>query len=320
MANLEQRMPNLDLPKAVDSAALKQLAFFSTQIAQARRFHLQVHSGVRKRLSVASGGCEVCSADYEIHRRGFPYFGLEFVAGGMGQLELRGSTCRLVPGTLFSYGPGISHDITTDPDEPLVKYFVDFTGTAARKLLEAIPLPPGSAAQTFAPAEIMPIFDELIRSGSRNSLQSTAICAALLEALLLKLAETRMPLGSVESLAFDTYQRCRRELEEHALELRSLHELAERCGVDEAYLCRLFQRFEHQSPYQRLMRLKMSYVAARMHSPGTLVKQVAAELGFTDPYHLSRAFKSVFGVSPTQLVREQTRPGPQSGRAPPRGM
>jgi AraC-like DNA-binding protein len=31
---------------------------------------------------------------------------------------------------------------------------------------------------------------------------------------------------------------------------------------------------------------------------------VAAELGFTDPYHFSRAFKSVFGVSPTRLVRE----------------
>jgi AraC-like DNA-binding protein len=42
-----------------------------------------------------------------------------------------------------------------------------------------------------------------------------------------------------------------------------------------------------------------------MQTPGALVKQVAAELGFDDPYHFSRSFKSVFGLSPTKLVREQ---------------
>ena len=75
--------------------------------------------------------------------------------------------------------------------------------------------------------------------------------------------------------------------------------------MDGAYLCRLFRRFDHESPYHRLMRLKMSHAAARMQMPGTLGKQIAAELGFDDPYHFSRAFKSVFGLAPTKLVRER---------------
>ena len=305
-------MPNFDLSKkGPPEAAAGRPKFFSAQIAEARRFHLQLRPLPGKRLSVVCGGCERCAADYQIRRGTFPYYGLEFVAGGMGALTLRGKPYRLVPGTLFSYGPGVAHHITTAPGEPLVKYFVDFAGTGARKLLRAIPLSPGTVIQTSAPAEVMPIFDELIANGSKNTGQSLALCAALLEALLLKLAETQVPAGSVESAAFETYQRCRWELEAHALEIRSLRELAGRCHVDGAYLCRLFRRFDHQSPYHRLMRLKMSHAAVRMQMPGTLVKQIAAELGFDDPYHFSRAFKSVFGLAPTKLVREQ-RWGPRN--------
>lgn len=305
IANVVLRMPKVDL-----MSRSEQPKFFSAQIAEAKRFHLQLRPASGKRLSIVSGGVEHCADDYAIHRGTFAFYGLEFVTGGRGSLTLAGKTMRLVPGTVFSYGPGVAHDIVTDPDEPLIKYFVDFAGRDGLRLLRQVPLPPGSAIQTSAPAEIMPIFDELIRNGLKNTRQSMRICAALLEALLLKLAETHVPVGSVESAAFETYQRCRRELEQHALRIRSLEELADRCRLDVAYVCRLFRRFGHESPYQHLMRLKMSHAAARMQNPGTLVKEVAAELGFSDPYHFSRAFKMVFGMSPTHLVREQRQTQP----------
>jgi AraC-like DNA-binding protein len=299
-------MPKIDLSgSAASAAAAEQPTFFSAQIVQARRFHLQARARAGTHLRVVCGGCERCAPDYQVRRATFPYYGLEFVAGGKGALTLRGRRYRLSPGTLFSYGPGVAHHIAAVSGEPLVKYFLDFTGTRAAMLLRAIPLPPGTVIQTSAPAEVMPIFDELIANGSKNTPRSPDICAALLEALLLKLAETRMPPGSVESAAFDTYQRCRRELVEHALKIRNLRELARRCQVDEAYLCRLFRRFARESPYHRILQLKMSHAAARLREPGALVKQIAAELGFDDPFHFSRAFKGVFGLSPRNLVKEQ---------------
>jgi AraC-like DNA-binding protein len=60
----------------------------------------------------------------------------------------------------------------------------------------------------------------------------------------------------------------------------------------------LFRRYDHQTPYQFLLRLKMNHAAERLQSPGTLVKQVAEETGFADPFHFSRMFKSVLGLSP----------------------
>ena len=69
------------------------------------------------------------------------------------------------------------------------------------------------------------------------------------------------------------------------------------------YLCRLFRRYDQQTPYQYLMRLKMNAAAERLQDPGALVKQVAAELGFGDPFHFSRVFKSIFGLSPEAFRR-----------------
>jgi AraC-like DNA-binding protein len=68
--------------------------------------------------------------------------------------------------------------------------------------------------------------------------------------------------------------------------------------MDAAYLCRLFQRYDHQSPYQFLLRLKMNLAAEWLQPPDALVKQVAEHAGFSDQFHFSRAFKSVFGVAP----------------------
>lgn len=305
MAILEHWMSKIDL--ANDRLSDRRASppdFFSAQIAEASRFHLRLSSTSGRRLSVICGGLEYCAPDYQIKRTHFPYYAIEFVAGGRGGLRMQGKTVRLVPGSFFIYGPRIRHLIATDQQTPLVKHFVDFSGSSAAGRLRAIGLSPGSVHQSSAPAEVMPIFDELIRNGSKNTPQSSAICSALLEALLGKLSETRMQPGLVETAAFDTYQRCLRILEANAMETRSLQELSALCGIDQAYLCRLFKRFGHGSPYQRLLRLKMTRAAVRMQSPGTLVKQVAAEFGFADQYHFSRAFKSVFGVSPTRSVRE----------------
>jgi len=46
------------------------------------------------------------------------------------------------------------------------------------------------------------------------------------------------------------------------------------------------------------VRLKMRYAASLLLNPETLVKEVAHELDFSDPFHFSRSFKSVYGVSP----------------------
>ena len=250
---------------------------------------------------------EHCRPDYAIHRNTFPFYSIEYVARGSGELKLKGRTYNLQPGRLFAYGPRVPHHITGNPDDPLVKYFVDFSGTAALDLLRSCRLAPGQVGQVFPPNAPAPLFDELIESGLHVGRHGAALCAALLDSLVLKIAAAKAPLGGAETLAFTTYQQCRQLIERHFLRLRTLEEIAGECHTNNSYLCRLFRRYDHQTPYQYLQRLKMNHAAARLQEPGVLVKQVAAETGFADAFHFSRVFKNILGLSPDSFRRIRQR-------------
>ncbi len=277
--------------------------FFSPQVLEARRFYLDLAPAASKPVAVVCGGWERCAPDYAIHRPTFPYHSIEFVIRGKGTLSLAGQDFALLPGAVFFYGPGIAQKIITDAAEPLVKYFVDFTGPRSVRLLRQCLLVPGSMVRVFAPGDIQRLFDDLILNGLSGSRFSPRICDLLLEHLILKIADGLMPQEALQTPAFATYQRCRQHIQSQHLRLRTQAQIARECHVNPAYLCRLFRRYDHHTPYQCLMRLKMNLAAERLRDPGSLVKQVAAELGFSDPFHFSRAFKSVFGLSPEAFRR-----------------
>jgi AraC-like DNA-binding protein len=277
--------------------------FFSTQVSQARRFYLNLKPSPKSKLQVVCGGVEHCAPNYAIHRASFPFYSIEFVAQGGGRLKLNRAEHELQPGSVFSYGPGVAQEIITNPRPPLVKYFVDFAGTGAAKRLAGCQLRSGTVSQVFPPTEIQPLFDELIRTGLRGTRQSPEICVRLLEGLMLKILEARAPLPGHETLAFATYQQCRDFIGQHFLRLRSLDQVARECHLDASYLCRLFRQYDHQTPYRLLLRLKINYAAEQLQSPGAMVKQVAEQTGFANPFHFSRVFKSVLGLSPRALTK-----------------
>lgn len=320
MSILDGKIPIFDFsmkkPTPQPRRAPPKPDFFSTQVSQARRFYLNLKPSSKSRLAVVCGGLERCAPGYVIDRKSFPFYSVEYVASGAGRLKLKGQEHRLQPGSIFSYGPGIAHTITTDPHQPLIKYFVDFSGAAAAEVLKRCRLRSGTVSQVFPPLELQPLFEQLTRDGARGTRQTTALCATLLEALALKILESRAPLPGRETLSFETYRHCLEHLSRNFLRLRTVRQAASDCHLDQAYLCRLFSRYHQEAPYRFLLRLKMNYAAERLQSPEVLIKHVAEETGFANQYHFSRAFKSVFGVSPSAL-RNYLKPVAQrcSGRA-----
>ncbi|MDP2991092.1 MAG: helix-turn-helix domain-containing protein, partial [Kiritimatiellota bacterium] len=86
----------------------------------------------------------------------------------------------------------------------------------------------------------------------------------------------------------------------------SLNEVATHSSLSRAHLAYLFKKqvgigpvaFQNQ---QRIMRarqmLRMSFLS---------IKQIAIELGFTNPKYFSACFRKVTGVNPRQYRRERT--------------
>jgi AraC-like DNA-binding protein len=247
---------------------------------------------------VVCGGLEHCEPDFRIDRSNFPFFSLEFVARGKGQLIMDEQAHALIAGTVFAYGPGVHHVISTDPENRLVKYFVDFMGTRALPMMREFALAPGAVVHVGSPTQVLAIFDDLITSGRENRRYQQQLCSILLKYLILKIADTVVTGDMTGTPAYATYHTCREYMAAHCTALQTLSQWADACHIDEAYLCRLFKRFGDLSPYQSLMRQKMRLAASRLQRPETLIKEIAFELGFSSAFHFSRAFKKAYGVSP----------------------
>jgi len=275
--------------------------FFSEKVARARRFYLSLNPPKDCSLAVVCGGLEYTTPEYAIRRDSFPFYAIEYVVWGHGELKLNGRGGSLQAGRLFSYGPGVRQAIIGQPTEPLVKYFVDFAGGDALQLLRSCHLAPGSMSQVFPANALQVLFDELIQTGLRAHRSTAALCAKVLECLALKINIAKAPLESMNTLAFRTYERCRHHIEQHFRRLQTLEQLSDECHVTSAYICRLFRHYEQQSPYTHLLQLKMNCAAELLQQGNLLVKQAAEQVGFEDQYLFSRRFKSVFGLSPREF-------------------
>ncbi len=282
-------------------------AFISQQVYDGRYFFLDLTPSPKVELAIVCGGKERCTPTYEIDRENFPYFAIEFVAEGEGELSMNGQQYRLLPGSVFAYGPGIPFQIRSRGPKSLVKYFITFTGTSALQLSKSSGLIAKSPQQLVRTRWVHDVYEQLLESGTYPRRVARRHCLLLLRLLALRLEADARSFEETASTAFETYCRSRRYIEENYRSLAGIREVAKACKIAPAYLSRLFQRFAQEGPYQFLVRLKMDCAADLFAKAELSVGDASQALGFTDPYHFSRVFKRVHGMSPRTFSRTVVR-------------
>ena len=80
-----------------------------------------------------------------------------------------------------------------------------------------------------------------------------------------------------------------------------IDQLARVVNLSPSYLTRLFQQTTGQSPAQFDKNRRLDEARLLMLRTFLSVKEVMAEVGWSDPSHFSREFKRRFGVSPTRI-------------------
>ena len=80
----------------------------------------------------------------------------------------------------------------------------------------------------------------------------------------------------------------------------SVDDLCLNIGMSKATLYRKLKSLTGQSTNEFMQNTRLKYAARLLSETEKTISEVAYEVGFSDPYYFSRAFKKIFGKSPKQ--------------------
>jgi AraC family transcriptional regulator of arabinose operon len=94
-------------------------------------------------------------------------------------------------------------------------------------------------------------------------------------------------------------------MREHLNEPLQVSALAQSAHTSPSHFFVLFKRWVGSSPIDYFIRLRMQHAGDLLSATSLSVKQIAADLGYDDPFYFSRVFKSVHGVAPSDYRRQR---------------
>lgn len=90
---------------------------------------------------------------------------------------------------------------------------------------------------------------------------------------------------------------------EHLNQPLQVSTLAAQASVSPSHYFALFKRHMGTAPIDYFIRLRMNHARELLDSTRSSVKEIAAAMGYDDPFYFSRVFKSVHSIAPAEYRR-----------------
>ena len=85
-----------------------------------------------------------------------------------------------------------------------------------------------------------------------------------------------------------------------------LNTIAQNLGFSSSYLTKVFNKVENTTPSKYIKNYRMNIAKQLLSDEGNTIAMVAAAVGYNDPFHFSKSFKTAIGMTPTEY-RESLR-------------
>lgn len=87
----------------------------------------------------------------------------------------------------------------------------------------------------------------------------------------------------------------------------TLDALAEAAGMSKFYLCRKFREVTGATVMEYLNNVRLTKVHSMLINTTNSIDEIAVESGFSSSVNLSRAFKKLYGISPSEFRRSKKK-------------
>lgn len=252
------------------------------------------------RLCIA--GTSFCDGSYRIERCGNPVTVLEYVERGRGKLMINGNWFEPSAGSLYLVPPGSRHLYFSSADDPWVKHWFNLKGEFLHSLLRIFHLEKGLHLPGFSRGELFTAGLSAIAGTEPEMQQQRAfeVISGILFAVRQELSVRRQCRQPVSPEGRAMMHCLRNRLGRRA---PSLQELAGVIRRSPSQAIRIFRRDFGTTPGEFLRKLKAETAAELLSSSAKTIKEIAAIVGYDDPYYFARIFKQEMRESPGRYRR-----------------
>jgi AraC-like DNA-binding protein len=242
------------------------------------------------------------------HGRVLGAWQLVAITDGRGWVEsARHPLTAVSSGDLLLLFPGEWHRYRPDPETGWTELWLELQGPALDRLQTEGVLSPVSPVQPFTGTSIEALLTRLHTRLRENTSGFDPELVGWAWQLLAQIATAQRRASPPESDIARAVRRAEILLADRMEHPPAMPALARELGVAYSYFRREFAKHTGLSPHAYLLRLRLEK-ARRLLGNGTApLKDIAAQLGFSSPYHLSAAFKQAYGTAPAHWRHRPTK-------------
>jgi len=247
--------------------------------------------------------------DYRIERRICAGHDLLLCEKGRGFVQTGGRSFAVGPGDLAWLNGHHPHAHWPDREDPWRLLWVRLDGAVVDKLFEILG---GSAAPVFQLPSLQRAavaIRRIIRLLRQRPAALDALVHVEASALIGCLFEGRQTeiegaVDSIPALA-PGLRRVLTELTVYYYRPWRVEEMASMAGLSVPHFFRCFQKATGTTPIRFLRQERISQAKRRLLESRDSIKEIAEQVGYSDPFYFSRDFKQHTGTSPVQFRKRE---------------
>jgi AraC-like DNA-binding protein len=222
--------------------------------------------------------------------RYFRFYGISQAIKGGGWYYANGKKKQIKTGDFVISTPGFLQDYSSESEE-YVEDSICFTGQIADNFFNSGIIKDGVFPWGTG-RSLLPIIELLIDPSHNAQIKANLALIKLL---------TNIHLNMNENINTDRYPQV-----DHLIEMINLHpekwwtaaEMSEISSLSQSQLRIIFKRKTGMKPKMYIDRIKIDRASNLLRNTDMSIANIAKSIGYTDPYHFSRRFKQLSGISP----------------------